>query len=64
MSLPVYLNTIRVINAKKRIAEGMKITEAAMECGYESVSNFDRVFRKEVGMTPAQYKKLNEKECK
>ena len=64
MSLPVYLNTIRVIDAKKRIAEGMKITEAAMECGYESVSNFDRVFRKEVGMTSVQYKKLNEKECK
>ena len=58
MSLPKYLNSIRIINAKKYLKEGMKVTETAYRCGFESTANFDRVFLAQVGMPPMSFKKL------
>jgi AraC-like DNA-binding protein len=58
MGLPSYLNTIRIINAKKMLADGARVLEAAMACGFESLSSFDRVFRRECKMTPREYKRL------
>lgn len=57
MSLPKYLNSIRVINAKKYLRDGQKVTDVAFRCGFESVSNFDRVFTNQVGMSPMKFKK-------
>ena len=59
MSLPKYLNSIRIINAKKYLREGMRVTETAYRCGFESTANFDRVFLSQVGMSPMQFKKLS-----
>ncbi len=56
MSLPKYLNTIRIINAKKHLDSGKTITETAMLCGFEATSSFDRVFLAVTGMTPSKYK--------
>jgi len=56
MGLPEYLNTIRVINAKKQLAGNEKIINIALSCGFGSISNFDRVFLKKTGMTPRAYK--------
>lgn len=58
MGLPAYVNTIRLINAKNMLASGAKVAECAMACGFESLSNFDRVFRKETGMSPREYVRL------
>ena len=55
-SLPKYLNTIRIINAKKHLDSGIGVTETAMLCGFESTSNFDRVFRSVEGTSPSKYK--------
>jgi len=57
MSLPKYLNSIRIINAKKYLREGQKVTDTAFRCGFESVSNFDRVFTTQVGISPMKFKK-------
>ncbi|MBE7033090.1 MAG: helix-turn-helix domain-containing protein [Ruminococcaceae bacterium] len=57
MSLPKYLNSIRVINAKKYLRDGQKVTDVAFRCGFESVSNFDRVFTNQVGISPMKFKK-------
>ena len=57
MGLPKYLNTIRIINAKKQLLEGEKIIDIALSCGFGSVSNFDRVFFSEMGISPREYKK-------
>lgn len=57
MGLPQYLNTIRIINAKKLLADGDKIINIALNCGFGSVSNFDRVFLAETGISPREYRK-------
>ena len=58
VGLPAYVNTIRIINAKRMLSDGCGITECAMACGFESLSNFDRVFRKETGLSPREYIKI------
>lgn len=58
MSLPKYLNSIRIINAKKYLKEGLRVTDVAFRCGFESTANFDRVFLSQVGLSPMQFKKL------
>jgi len=57
MGLPAYLNTLRIIKAKRLLLDGMKIIDVAFECGFESLSNFDRTFRAMTSMTPNQYKR-------
>jgi len=57
-TLPKYLNSIRIINAKRYLREGMKVTEVAFKCGFESTANFDRVFLASTGVSPSKFKKL------
>lgn len=56
-SLPKYLNSIRIINAKRYLKEGINVTDVAFKCGFESTSNFDRVFLSVTGITPSKFKK-------
>lgn len=55
-SLPKYLNTIRIINAKKHLEHGLKVTETAFLCGFDNTTSFDRVFLSQTGITPSKYK--------
>lgn len=53
-----YLNEIRVSNACKLLLEtDMGMSEIAYECGYKTVSNFNRLFKKLTVMTPKEYRK-------
>jgi len=61
-SLPKYLNTIRVINAKKHLDSGKSVTETAMLCGFDATSSFDRVFKVITGVSPSKYKSENKKQ--
>ena len=58
VGLPAYINTIRIINAKKMLSRGERVSDVAMACGFESLSSFDRAFQKECDMSPREYKKL------
>lgn len=52
-----YLNEIRVSNACKHLIEtDMSVSEIAYECGYKTVSNFNKLFKKITGNTPKEYK--------
>ena len=54
-----YLNTIRIINAKKLLKTTNKtVTEIAMETGFSSASYFNRNFLKHTNKTPIEYRKL------
>lgn len=52
-----YLNRIRLNHAKQMIrTTGLSITEVWVESGFESQSSFNRIFRKQEGMTPREYR--------
>lgn len=53
-----YLNEIRVSNACKLLIETeLGISEIAFECGYKTVSNFNKLFKKLTETTPKEYRK-------
>lgn len=58
ISLISYLNTIKIRNACRMIKEGStNLTEVAMRCGFNSSSYFCKVFNKETGMSPTDYRR-------
>jgi AraC-like DNA-binding protein len=53
-----YLNSIRIGHSCRLLSEkDQKIVEVAYECGFNSLANFNRQFKKYKGMTPTQYRK-------
>jgi len=62
LSIPKYLKTIRIIHAKQKLSfSDTPLTDIAMQCGFSSLVDFDRVFKQDTGFTPLQYrKKTNE----
>lgn len=54
MSFTSYLNSIRVREAEKRLADSDKsVIDIALECGFSNVRTFNRVFRQLTGHTPS-----------
>lgn len=52
------LNLIRIHHAAELITySDLSLTQVAADCGFSSVSHFNRVFRKYVGITPGQCRK-------
>ena len=45
----------RLMQAMRLLAEGAKVTYAALEAGYSTPSAFIAMFRKSLGTTPAAY---------
>jgi len=53
-----FLIRTRLEKAKKLLRMGgKKVTETALECGFNSTSHFSSCFTKYLGMTPSEYKK-------
>jgi AraC family transcriptional regulator, arabinose operon regulatory protein len=56
-----YLNTLR-INKSKDFLSGhpeWRISRVAEECGFESNAYFTTIFKKQTGLTPSQYRRIN-----
>jgi AraC-like DNA-binding protein len=57
------INKYRVIAVKEKIAskdfENYTLLGIAYECGFKSKTSFNRIFKKETGLSPSQYKKVN-----
>src|SRR5258706_8470575 len=54
-----YLNTVRVGHACKLLFEqDRNIVEVAYECGYNSLGNFNKQFKKYKQMTPSEYRRI------
>ncbi|WP_319582237.1 AraC family transcriptional regulator [uncultured Pseudodesulfovibrio sp.] len=51
-----YQNQLRVDLGKRLLAQGMPVSEAALETGFTDQSHFTRVFRQYTGATPGQYR--------
>ena len=57
-----YINSYRIIEAKKLlITTYLKIEAIAYDSGFNSLSTFNAVFKKETGTTPSKFRKLNQK---
>ena len=54
-----YLNAVRIGHACKLIAENkLNIVQIAYECGFNSLANFNRQFKKLKKISPSDYRKL------
>lgn len=59
ITVMTYLNTIKIKAACDMIREGnSNMTEVATSCGFNSASYFCKVFKKEKGISPTEYRKL------
>ncbi len=55
-----FISTMRVEDAKKMLRGDKKITQIALDCGFGSMRNFNRVFKEHTGKTPSEYKKTKQ----
>ena len=57
MSFPEYVNRVRIENVKGLLLSRRKnVNDAAFEAGFESISHFNRVFKKYEGTSPIRYR--------
>lgn len=54
MSIGAWRQKARLIQASAALAEGASVTQAALDCGYSSVSAFIAAFRRQFGATPGR----------
>ncbi|RRJ65963.1 response regulator [Paenibacillus oralis] len=58
INFTAYLNQVRLSKAKAMLEhETLRVYKIAEEVGYQDVKYFNRVFKKEFGMTPEEYRK-------
>ena len=56
-TLPEYIHSLRVSDATRLLTQtDLSVTRIALDLGFGSLRNFNRVFLKETGMTPTQYR--------
>lgn len=55
MSFGKWRQQLRLMHAMRLLAEGAKVTHAALEAGYSTPSAFISMFRKTLGTTPTSY---------
>ncbi|MDT0606493.1 helix-turn-helix domain-containing protein [Croceitalea rosinachiae] len=51
-----FLNQYRISQAKRLLLKGKNVSEACYECGFESLSYFNRSFKKVTGENPSEFK--------
>ncbi|HLX91778.1 MAG TPA: AraC family transcriptional regulator [Puia sp.] len=57
MTFTDFVNQYRITQAKTCLLKGQNVTEACYEVGFESLSYFNRLFRKLVGENPSSFRK-------
>ncbi len=65
ISIPKYLTSVRLEASKKLLSEtDLPINDIALDVGYTRVNYFSRVFKKEFGTSPIEYRNKNGKKKK
>lgn len=63
MNFNRYLSIIRVNYACRLLADNyLPISEIAFKCGFASIRTFNRVFQKEMNMSPSEYRQIRKHE--
>ena len=54
-----FVNTYRIEEVKKKLQQrnNYSLISIAFECGFNSKASFNRIFKKQTGMTPSEYQK-------
>ncbi|MNP71101.1 Bifunctional transcriptional activator/DNA repair enzyme AdaA [compost metagenome] len=53
-----YLETIRINQAKRLLEQGLLPIEVAAQTGFSDQSHFTNFFKKLIGLTPKQYRRI------
>lgn len=60
-SFTEYINQMRLKRAKELLVnQDLRISEVAMDSGFQSITHFNRVFRRVVGCSPTDYRRNHE----
>ena len=60
MSLGAYVQNVRLTKARSfLVASDKNVSQVATDCGYDSLVSFSRAFKKETGLSPLAYRRLN-----
>ena len=54
-----YVNMYRISMSRKYLEEGLSISETSSSCGFTSPEYFSKMFKKQYGIPPSKYKKVN-----
>lgn len=57
MTFTEFVNQYRINQSKKLLLLDNTVTEVCFQCGFESLSYFNRIFKKTTGLSPRQFKK-------
>ena len=52
-----YITTYRLEMASEMLLSGAKVTDVALDCGFNDLSYFIHIFKKNLGISPKQYAK-------
>ena len=53
-----YLNRVRLHHAARQLREsGRSVLDISLECGFQNVTYFNRMFKREFGMPPSAYRR-------
>jgi AraC-like DNA-binding protein/quercetin dioxygenase-like cupin family protein len=55
MTVDAWRQKARLVYSAAALAEGARVSEAALDCGYQSPSAYIAAFRKQFGVTPGQF---------
>ena len=62
ISFSEYVTRLRIMRVRELLRdENNNVTEAAMQCGFNNISNFYRLYKKHVGKPPREEKKSPER---
>ena len=62
--LSQYIHMVRLVHVKEMLLKDVRLEDIAVECGFGSQRTFLRIFKQYEGVTPTQYKELEEKRRK
>ena len=52
-----FVNQYRITQSKTLLLQGMRVSEACYEVGFESLSYFNKLFKRLAGENPSQFRK-------
>jgi len=59
MTFGAWHRAAKVREAIERLASGQRVTDVALDLGYENISAFSAMFRRMTGLPPSQFGRLD-----